>query len=78
MIEHRAQYLDELSIPVGVLLQLDADLGKGGRQIPVLERGTVAQGARLLQQHRQIMPGIVDDLVAPELARMVGHHLIVE
>ena len=24
------------------------------------------------------MPWIVDDLVAPELARMVGHHLIVE
>ena len=24
------------------------------------------------------MPGIVDDLVAPELARMVSHHLVVE
>jgi hypothetical protein len=28
MIEHRAQHLDELSISVGVLLQLDADLGQ--------------------------------------------------
>ena len=39
------QHLDELSVSVGVLFQLDADLGEGRRQIPVLERGTVAQGA---------------------------------
>jgi hypothetical protein len=24
------------------------------------------------------MPGIVDDLVTPELASMVGHHLVIE
>ena len=24
------------------------------------------------------MPGIVDDLIAPELARMISHHLVVE
>ena len=32
MIEHRAQNLDELSIAVGVLLQLGANLGQRGRQ----------------------------------------------
>ena len=30
MIEHCAQHLDELSVSVGVLLQLDADLGRAG------------------------------------------------
>src|SRR5258708_21089941 len=72
VIEHGAQHLDELSVPVGVLLQLGSDLGQGGRQIPVLERGAVAQGAGLPDQNRQIMPGIVDDLIAPEVARMTS------
>src|SRR5205807_6142096 len=42
VIEHRAQYLDELSVPVGVLLQLRANLGQRGRQSPILERSAVA------------------------------------
>jgi hypothetical protein len=71
VIEHRAQHLDELSVCVGVWLQLGADLGQGGRQIPVLERSAVAQGAGLPHQHRQIMPGIVNDLVPPEVARVI-------
>ena len=35
VIEHRAQHLDELSIPVGVLLQLGANLGQRRRQCPI-------------------------------------------
>ena len=68
MIEHRAQDLDELTVPVSVALKLGADLGQRGRQSPVFERRTIAQGAGLLHQNRQIMPGIVDNLVAPEVA----------
>ena len=34
MIEHRAQHLDELPVAVGVLLELGADLGQGGRGDP--------------------------------------------
>jgi hypothetical protein len=36
VIENRAQHLGELSVSVGVLLQLGADLGQGERQIPVV------------------------------------------
>src|SRR5260370_39016364 len=35
MVEHRAQHFDELAIAVGMLLELRADLGQGGREIPV-------------------------------------------
>ena len=38
MIENRAQDLDELTVCISVRLQLGADLGQRGRQIPVLER----------------------------------------
>ena len=61
--DHRED-VDELAIPVGVVLQFCAHLGQGGRQIPILERRAVTKRAGLLHQHRQIMPGIVDDLVA--------------
>jgi hypothetical protein len=43
-----AGLIEEQKGCVGVWLQLGADLGQGGRQIPVLERGAVAQGAGLL------------------------------
>jgi len=78
MIEDSTEHFDELLIAVGVLLQLRANLGQGERQIPILERRAVAQGPRLAYQHRQVMPGVVDDLVTPELTRVVGHHLVVE
>ena len=78
MIENRAQYLDELAVAVGVRLQLGAHLGQRGRQIPVLERRAVTQGAGLLHQHRQVMPGIVNDPVALELTRMIGDDFIAQ
>ena len=59
-----------------MLLELGADLGQRGRQSPIFEWSAIAQGAGLLHQHRQVMPGIVDDLIAPEHSRMVGDHLV--
>ena len=38
MIEYGTEHLDELLIAVGVLLQIRADLGQAGWQVPVLER----------------------------------------
>jgi len=45
VIENRAQYLDELAVAVGVRFEFVAHLGQRGRQIPVLERRAVPQGA---------------------------------
>src|SRR5208283_1437493 len=78
MIEHSAQHLDELTVAIWIRLQLRAHLRQGGRQVPILKRGAVAQGARLPDENWQIVPGIVDDLVAPEVAWMIGHHFVVE
>ena len=58
--------------------QLLAHRGERRRQIPVLERGAVTQGTGLAYQHRQIVPGVVDDLVALEAARVIGDRLAVE
>jgi hypothetical protein len=51
---------------------LDALNGLGER--PLLERRAIAQGAGLDLQCRQIMPGRVHDLIAPEAAAMFGNH----
>jgi hypothetical protein len=42
MIEHRGENFDELAVGVGVRLQLRADLGQAGGQVPVLERSAIA------------------------------------
>ncbi len=41
MIQHGAEYFDELLIAIGMLLQLRADLRQSGRQRPVLEGSAV-------------------------------------
>ncbi len=76
VIQHRAQYLDELSVPVGVLLQLGADLGQRGRQCPILERGAVAQGAGLLHQDRQIML-VISAITGREFAQRLRRRSLV-
>jgi hypothetical protein len=43
VVEHRAQHFDELAIGVGMRLQLRADRGQAGGQLPVLERRAIAQ-----------------------------------
>ncbi len=78
MSQYCTEDFDELLIAVGMLLQLRANLGQRRRQCPILERRAVAQCTRLAHQHRQIVPRIVDDLIAPEVARMVVHPLVVE
>src|SRR5277367_1935856 len=42
VIEHRTEDFDELTVGIGMRLQLRADLGQAGRQIPVLEWCTIA------------------------------------
>ena len=52
VVEHCTQHFDELAIVVGMRLQLRTDFGQAGRQLPVLERCAVAQGAGLAHQDR--------------------------
>ena len=37
-----------------------------------------SQGAGLLHQNRQIVPGLIDDLVPPEVPQVVGNHFVVK
>ncbi len=78
MLGHGPQDLDELAVAIGMLGELGADLAQAGRQVPVLEGCAIAQGTGLLQQDRQIVPGIVDGLIAPEASGVIGDHLVVE
>ena len=43
---------------------------QAGRQHPVFERRAVTQGAGLSSEHWDVMPGIIDRLVAAKTARM--------
>ena len=70
--QHRGQDVDHLPIAVVGAGELAADPSSRGRQHPVLERRAIAQGAGLAGQHRHVVPGIVDRLVAPEGARMLA------
>lgn len=65
---------DRHHLPVAVIgrLELAAHLFHCRRQDPAKERRAVAQSARLAGQHRHVVPGIVDDLVAAEAAGMLA------
>jgi hypothetical protein len=67
-----------LPVTVAVMLQFGSHRRQWRRQIPILEGGTIAQGARFTQENRQIVPRVVDDLVAPEAARMIRHDFTLE
>ena len=75
--EHGAKYLDDLSVAAGLAFQLALDAAQGGRQVPFLERRAVAQGPGLARQHRDVVQGIVDRIVAPECSRMATDNLAV-
>lgn len=71
--QHRIEDVDHLPIAVSDAGELAPHPLHRGRQHPVFERRTVAQGTRLAGQHRHIMPGTVAGLAAAEATRMLGH-----
>lgn len=74
---HRAQDADHLAIAIGMAAEASPCPLDRGRKRPVLERRAVAQRARLSRQHRHVMPGIIDRLLAPEPADMLADDLAV-
>jgi hypothetical protein len=64
--QHRVEDVDHLPVTVIGAGELASDPLDRGRQHPVLEGSTVAQGAGFARQHRHIVPGIVDGLAASE------------
>ncbi|CAG0993091.1 hypothetical protein GPROT1_03191 [Gammaproteobacteria bacterium] len=67
------QQLHEGAAALGVLQDAAAHGADGGGQVPVLERGAMAQGPRLLFQHRQAVPRVADQPAPAKLAGMHGH-----
>ena len=62
------QDADELAVSVLSARQDLSDLRDGCWQIPLFERGTVAQGTWLPLQDLQVVPCIIDDLVPAKVA----------
>lgn len=71
----RGVHAHHLPVAVGIARQTSPDPLEGGRQRPVLERRTVPERAGLSRQHGQVVPKVVDHLVAAETTGMVAHHL---
>ena len=70
-----SQDADHLPVAIGVAAKPPPHPLDGDRQRPVLERCTIPQCARLPRQHRQVGPGIIDRLFAPEPAGVFGYDL---
>src|SRR6202000_2703128 len=64
--QHRVEDIDHLPVAVIGAGELAPDPLDRGRQHPILEGSTVAQGAGFARQYRHIVPGIVDGLTASE------------
>lgn len=77
MLSGRAQKIDELPIAAKMLNKLPLDLLHTRGEIPILERRTVAQSARLSPQGVQVMPRIIDRLVPTKLPLMVSDQFTV-
>src|SRR6266516_2034300 len=69
--EHRREDVDHLPIAVVDGRELAPHTLHGGRQHPILEGGTVAQGTGLAGEYRHVVPGVVDRLAAAERAGML-------
>ena len=70
--QHGGEDVDHLPIAILGAGELAADPVERGRQHPVLERRAVPQRPRLAGQHRHVVPGIEDRLVAAEAAAMLA------
>ncbi len=72
-----AQDLDHLAITVRHLPELALNTLYRGRQLPVLERRAVAQGAWFARKNRDVVQRVVDVLVASEGALVLANDLAV-
>ena len=70
--QHRGEDVDHLPVAIVGAGELAAHPLQAGRQHPVLERRAVPQRPGLAGQHRHVVPGIVDRLVAAEAAAMLA------
>ena len=70
--QHGGEDLDHLPVAVAAPPSLRRTRSSARRQHPVLERRAVAQRAGLAGQHRHVVPGIEDGLVAAEGAGMLA------
>ena len=70
--EHRGEDVDHLTIAIVDAGEFAPDAFHGGRQHPVLEGRTVAQGAGLAGEHWHVMPRVVDRVAAAERSGMFG------
>ena len=75
--EHGAEDLDHLPVAAGQAFQLALHTANRDRQIPRLERRSIAQSAGFAGQNGYIMQGIVDGVVAAEDTHMETDDLTV-
>jgi hypothetical protein len=80
VVERRREDFHHLPVAVVGAGELFPDLLDRRWQQPILERGAVAQRARLFRQHRNVMPGIVGRLAAAKAARVLpdNHAVLAE
>jgi hypothetical protein len=74
--EHGPEDLDHLPVAAGLAFELALNPAQGRWQVPVLEGGSVAQGAWFARQNRDVMKRIVDRLATAEGALMPPHDLV--
>jgi len=70
---HHREDVDELAVAIGVLGETLAQARHWCRQVPVFERGAVPEGPGLSLERLDVVPGVVDHLVAREAAGMLGN-----
>ena len=71
--QHRVEDVDHLPIAIVGAGKLAPDPLDRGRQHPVFEGSTVAQGAGFAGEHRHIMPGVVDGIAAAKGSWVLGN-----
>lgn len=71
--EYGGQNRDHLPTAIIAAGELAPDLFDADGQYPILEGRAITQGARFARQHRDIMPGIKECLLAAKRAGMLAH-----
>ena len=77
VVQNSIENLHHLPVAISRSAQLLTDTPERTRQDPGLEWRTIAQRAWLARQHGNVVPGIVDRLLAPEAAFVLGQDLAV-
>ena len=73
---YRCQHAHEAAVGVITAAQLAPQPRQCRWQVPALEGCTVPQGAGLVGQNGQVMPGIIDRPVTAEVPGMFGNDLV--